>query len=134
MEAVSYFSYQNYQALVSAVAQKAKEGDADALEDMGFLVDHFRNFVAYVDGVCNSEVGIHFASGSLDGSAKQDRITELDRMRSKHHEAAIASVSAVNRIAAFYGVGLIYTGDPTVRLQVAAFCMEVVRVLFDNRR
>ena len=134
MAAVSFFSYQNYQALVSAVAQKAKEGDADALEDMGFLVDHFRNFVAYVDGVCNSEVGIHFASGSLDGSAKQDRITELDRMHSKHHEAAIASVSAVNRIAAFYGVGLIYTGDPTVRLQVAAFCMEVVRVLFDNRR
>ena len=134
MEAVSFFSYQNYQALVSAVAQKAKEGDANAREDMGFLVDHFRNFVAYVDGVCNSEVGIHFASGSLDGSAKQERITELDRMRSKHHEAAIAGVSAVNRIAAFYGVGLIYTGDPTVRRQVAAFCMELVRVLFDNRR
>ena len=61
-------------------------------------------------------------------------VTITHRMRSKHHDAAIASVSAVNRIAAFYGIGLIYTGDPAVRRQVAAFCMEVVRVLFDNRR
>ena len=133
MEYKSYFVYENYFALVAAVSQKAKSGDADALDDIGFLTEHFRNFFAYVNGVCNSEVGIHLAD-NLEGQAKQDRITELDRMRSKHHDAAIASASAVNRIAAFYGVGPIYTGDPSVRRQVAAFCMEAVRVLFDNRR
>ena len=133
MEYKSYFVYENYFALVAAVSQKAKSGDADALDDIGFLAEHFRNFFAYVNGVCNSEVGIHLAD-NLEGQAKQDRITELDRMRSKHHDAAIASASAVNRIAAFYGVGPIYTGDPSVRRQVAAFCMEAVRVLFDNRR
>ena len=133
MEHKSYFVYENYFALVAAVSQKAKSGDADALDDIGFLTEHFRNFFAYVNGVCNSEVGIHLAD-NLEGQAKQDRITELDRLRSKHHDAAIASASAVNRIAAFYGVGPIYTGDPSVRRQVAAFCMEAVRVLFDNRR
>ena len=134
MEKQQYFDYENYLALTAAVGRRAKGGDPDAEEDVGFLSEHFRNFFAYVDGVCNSEVGIHLASGSLEGAAKQDRITELDRMRSKHHDAAIAGVSAVNRIAAYYGVGPIYTGDPTVRRQVAAFCMEAVSVLFENRR
>jgi hypothetical protein len=133
VEYKSYFVYENYLALVAAVSQKAKSGNADALEDNGFLTGHFRNFFAYVNGVCNSEVGIHLAD-YLEGQAKQDRITELDRMRSKHHDAAIASASAVNRIAAIYGVGPIYTGDPSVRREVAAFCMEAVRVLFENRR
>ena len=134
MENNKYFAYKNYLALITAVAQQAKSGSSDAEEDMGFLWDHFKNFFAYVDGVCNSEVGIHLASGSLEENAKQERITELDSMRSKHHDAAIARASAVNRIAAYYGVGPIYTGDPTVRRQVAAFCMEAVSVLFENRR
>ena len=134
MENQHFFGYENYLALTAAVGQRAKTGDADAREDMEFLDDHFKNFFAYVDGVCRSEVGIHLASGSLDGQAKQDRVTELDRMRSKHHDAAIASASAVNRIAAYYGIGPIYHGDPAVRRQVAAFCMEVVSTLFENRR
>lgn len=134
MENKQYFDYDNYLALIAAVGQMTKAGDADAEEDIGFLTDHFKNFFAYVDGVCRSEVGIHLASGSLDGQAKQDRITELDRMRSKHHDAAIASAAAVNRIAEYYGAGPIYHGDPTVRRQVAAFCMEVVSALFENRR
>ena len=134
MEQTNFFAYNNYLALITAVAQKAKSGYPEAMEDVEFLQDHFRNFFAYVDGVCNSEIGIHLAGGNLEGTAKQNKITELDRMRSKHHDAAIASASAVNRIAAFYGVGPIYTGDPTVRRQVAAFCMEAVRVLFENRR
>ena len=134
MERTSYFAYENYLALITAVARMAKGGDSEAQEDVEFLQDHFRNFFAYVDGVCNSEVGIHLAGGSLEGAAKQNRITELDRMRSKHHDAAIASASAVNRIAEYYGVGPIYNGELAVRRQVAAFCMEVVSVLFENRR
>ncbi len=134
MEYTHYFAYENYLALITAVSQRVKGGDFDAQEDIEFLQNHFKNFFAYVDGVCNSEVGIHLASGSLEGASKQNRITELDRMRSKHHDAAIASASAVNRIADYYGVGPIYTGDPGVRRQVAAFCMEAVSILFENRR
>lgn len=131
---MGYFNHSNYLALVAAVGAKAKAGDTDAIEDMGFISGHFSNFLAYVKAVCDSEVGIHLASGSLDGNAKQERVTELDRMRSKNHDSAIASASAINRIAAFYGVENIYMGDPAVRRQVAAFCMEVATVLFENRR
>ena len=131
---MQYFNYENYLALVAAVGAKAKEGDADAIEDMEYISGHFSNFLAYVKAVCDSEVGIHLASGSLYGNEKQQRVTELDRMRSKNHDSAIASASAINRIAAFYGIGNIYTGDPAVRRQVAAFCMEVATVLFEYRR
>lgn len=131
---MKYFSYDNYLALVAAVGARAKDGDADALEDMEYIRGHFSNFVSYIRAVCDSEVGIHLASGSLNGNEKQQRVIELDRMRSKYHDSAIASVSAINRIAAFYGVGDIYAGDPSVRRQVAAFCMEVTTVLFENRR
>ena len=133
MSKTQYFQYDNYLALVAAVTQRAREGDPEAEEDLGFIEGHFRNFFAYVDGACRSEVGIHLA-GSLDGTARQERVTELDRMRSKHHDAAIAGAGAINRIAAYYSVGPIYTGDPTVRRQVAAFCMEVTASLFENRR
>ena len=134
MEHAHYFANDNYLALVAVITQRSRAGDPDAEEDAVFLEEHFRNIFAYVDGVCRSEVGIHMASIGLEGQALQQRVTELDRMRSKHHDAAIASASAVNRIAAFYGVGPIYTGDLAVRRQVAAFCMEVVSILFENRR
>ena len=64
----------------------------------------------------------------------QNRVTELNRMRSKHHDAAIASVSAVNRIPAVCGVGPICTGAPAIRRQAAAFCLETVNALFENRK
>lgn len=131
---MQYFNYENYRALVAAVGVRAKDGDADANEDMEYISGHFSNFVSYIKAISDSEVGIHLASGSLDGNEKQQRVTELDRIRSKTHDSAIASASAINRIAAFYGIGNIYTGDPAVRRQVAAFCMEVATVLFENRR
>lgn len=131
---MEYFNYSNYLSLVAAVGAKAKAGDANAVEDIDFICGHFSNFLAYVKAVCDSEVGIHLASGSLDGNAKQDRVSELDRMRSKNHDSAIASASAINKIAAYYGIGNIYMGDPAVRRQVAAFCMEVASVLFENKR
>ena len=134
MEHDGFFNYGNYFALVTELSARAKAGNPEAREDTAYVTEHFQNFFAYVSAVCNSEVGIHLASGSLEGSAKQNRITELDRMRSKYHDAAIASAAAINRIAAYYGAGPIYTGDPSVRREVAAFCMEAVRVLFENRR
>lgn len=133
MEQPSFFDYENYRALMAAVARQAREGDPDAAEDMEFIAGHCRNFFAYVKAVCESEVGIHLASG-LEGEEKRQRIQELDRMRTQHHEAAIASAPALNRIAAFYGVGPLFTGDPGQRRQVASLCMEATAILFENRR
>lgn len=134
MEQTNYFCYNNYLALMTELSARVKSGVPGARENMEYVSDHFLNFFQYVKEVCVSELGIHLASGSLEGAAKQDRITELDRMRSRHHDAAIASALAINRIAAAYDIGPIYTGNPAVRRQVAAFCMETVSVLFENRR
>ena len=129
-----YFRPERYEALVDAVGKEAKAGDEDGAEALDFIADHFRNFVAYVNAVDLSEIGIRIAGASLEGEALRSRVTELDRERSRNHDAAIASAAAVNRIAAAYGIGPVYTGDPAVRRQVAAFCMEVTSWLFENRR
>jgi hypothetical protein len=81
-----------------------------------------------------SEVGIDTAPGLLEGEALRTEVTALDRDRSTHHNAAIASAGAINRIAALYGVGKIYGGDPEKRREVAQFCMELTETLFRNRR
>ena len=128
------FDYHNYLALIAAICAAAKDGDADAAEDLGFLRDAVKNFVEYVAAVDLSEVGIDTAPGLLEGEALRTEVTALDRDRSTHHNAAIASAGAINRIAALYGVGKIYGGDPEKRREVAQFCLELTETLFRNRR
>ena len=130
----TFYQPERYAALIAAVCRAAKAGDPDAPEDLDFIAGHMGNFLAYVKAVDVSEIGIQIASGSLEGEALRDRVAELDRERSRNHEAAIASASSLNRIAAAYGVGPVYTGDPALRRQVAAFCLEVTEDLFENRR
>ena len=131
---MEYFKPEHYTALIEAAGRTARDGGADALEDLSFVAGHMENFLAYVRAVDLSEIGIRIAGVSLEGEARRSRITELDRERSRNHDAAIASAATINRIAAAYGIGPVYTGDPAVRRQVAAFCMEVTAWLFENRR
>ena len=129
-----FFDPENYAALIAAVGREAREGDADAPETLEFIGGHMRNLLSYVHAVGVSEVGIRIADGSMEGESMRSRITELDRSRSRSHDAAIASTSTLNRIAAAYGIGPLFTGDPARRREVAAFCMEVTAWLFENRR
>ena len=128
------FQAERYAALIAALGRAAGAGEPDAAEDLEYVEGHMRNFLAYVYAVGTSEIGIGAAEAALTGEALRTRVTELDRERSRNHDAAIASASALNRIAAAYGIGPIYTGDPARRRQVAAFCMEVTAHLFANRR
>ena len=129
-----FFRAERYAALIAALGRAVAAGEPDAAEDLEYVEGHMRNFLAYVSAVGTSEIGIGAAEAALTGEALRTRVTELDRERSRNHDAAIASASALNRIAAAYGVGPIYTGDPALRRQVAAFCMEVTAHLFANRR
>ena len=51
-----------------------------------------------------------------------------------YHDAACDSCNIINRMAAANGIGPIFTGDSTDRLQVADFCLEFTVEIFKNRK
>ena len=129
-----YFHSERWAALIDVVGREAKAGDAEAAETLDYIGGHLQNFLAYVRVVGISEIGIRIAAASMEGEALRDQVAGLDRERSRNHDAAIASAASINRIAAAYGVGPVYTGDPALRRQVAAFCLEFTTWLFEHRR
>ena len=60
-------------------------------------------------------------------------LTRYDRTRHDAHEAAIANVRLVNRLAELYSVGPLFTGNDQNRLEVADFALDVVVQIFQNR-
>lgn len=128
----NYFDYEQYDLLVRNVAATAKTGDADAemdIQDIKRVMDSFCNYVNTVD---MTEMRIHIAYARLEGNELRDAIQLYDTSRRNAHESAIASASAINRYARFYGAGKIFLGDSSDRYQVADFCLEVAVKLFQK--
>ena len=127
-------NYENYRALFERAAAEARNGSAEAEEDLGFLHDAAEHFLDYVHEVGISEIGILLASATLSGTEQRERVTELDHGRTTAHNAAIASAGMINRMAQAYGVGPVYEGDLTQRRQVAQLCIEFTNRVFADRR
>ncbi len=126
----NYFDYDAYIALADKI--KAR-GDADARDDLEALDDAMTSFREYVNKVDAGEQQIKLASVRFEGEEYREMITQYDRNRHNQHEAAIANVRMVNRLAEIYGVTPLFTGNDHERLQVADFCIDVVVKIFNNR-
>ena len=57
----------------------------------------------------------------------------IDRARHTAHEAMIANVRILNRLAASYGIDKIFTGDEENRYQIGDFAGELISDIFRNR-
>lgn len=127
---VSYFNYDAYLKL----ADKIKSIETpDAAEDLEALDDAMTSFREYVHRVDAGEQQIKLAPIRFQGSELRDMISRYDQSRHDQHEAAIANVRLVNRLAELYGVEPLFTGDDKDRLAVADFTLDVVTKLFKNR-
>lgn len=119
------FKKENFLALVEAYS------DDDMVLDM--IASNMNNLGNYVDSVYSMEYRIPILRARLDAVDFQDAVMDLDRGRRNAHEAAISSVKILNRVAGKAGLPPLYDGDVENRYQVADFCMEVVKELFDDR-
>jgi len=126
----NYFDYDAYIALVDKI--KAK-GDTDAQDDLAALDDAMTSFRDYVSKVDAGEQQIKLAAVRFEGPEYREMVMKYDQNRHNQHEAAIANVRMVNRLAEMYGRKPLFTGDDTERLQVADFCLDVVIKIFQNR-
>ena len=68
-----------------------------------------------------------------EGDEYRAWVSDMDRSRRNAHEAAIANVSMLNKMAEKLGVEPIFDGDIKDRNAVGDFCGALVFEYFDNR-
>lgn len=133
------FDFEAYNKLMdqaTANRKKAKTSDEVELAEMtlGVISEAVKTFGEYVTTVDNTENHIRMAYARFEGQELVQVIEGADRTRHNCHEAAIANVNALNRLADRMGIGPIFTGDGDDRLSVADFCLDITTVLFQNRK
>ncbi len=127
---MSFFDHDAYLALIDKI--KASNS-MDAKDDLETLHDAMNSFRKYVDEVDGGEIQIKLASIRFSGDEYREMVSRYDQNRHNQHEAAIANVRLVNRLADMYGVNHLFTGDDQDRLAVADFTLDVVIKIFQNR-
>lgn len=129
-----YFSFEAYQALIKVLGEKAKDGNGTAEQALTYVKKGVEAICYYVQTVDIEETQVRIAYAKLEGEELRDAVEHADRLRRYAHEAAIAYTSSLNTMCLNNGVELLYTGDIDSRYQVADFCGEVSKTLFDGRR
>jgi hypothetical protein len=127
-----FFDCVQYDKMIANMSKAARDGNADAAMDIDDVKRVMDSFCSYVNTVDMTEVRIRIAYARLDGVALRDAVQLYDASRRNAHEAAIASASAINRYARFYGAEKIYLGDTANRFEIADFCLEVAVKLFER--
>ena len=125
---------EKYLKLVDMIAEDKENGDfyLKALESC--LAD----FDSYVTSIYNMEVLIPIQRHRLEGDELRAYITNLDGRRKACHNAAIASINMINRIAKAVGAEPLYDReidrDNLVdRRQAANFCAKfVMAIIYDQ--
>lgn len=115
---------QSYAALIEAYKE-----DADILE---FITDNMSRMENYVNAVYMQEVMIPQILVLYDGEEQRDRLQTLDNTRRIKHDAAVAAVAQLNRLAQQSGIEPMFDGDAEDRYQIANFCIQVVSTFFKN--
>ena len=124
------FKYGIYKNLIEVIDNQDEE---DRMEFHAILKDALCDCVKYVDTVACIEASMPMIMTSFEGADLRARITALDSERRAAHEAAIAQVAIINRVADMVGVEHLYTGPLEDRYEVGNFCNEVASALFANR-
>ena len=133
------FDYTAYNKLMDKVIANRKAAvTQQEIEDAEFTMDTVSDavkvFGEYVTTVDNTENHIRLAYARYDGPELVEVIQNADRAHRNCHEAAIARVLMLNRLADSFGIEPIFTGDDKDRLSVADFCLGITSVLFQNRK
>lgn len=124
------FSAQTFHTLIDRA-----QDDQELLEFFGDCLDSFR---AYEAAILEMEGWMKlYRPATLGTAAYQDRREALDKARSRCHNAVLANVSALNRMAAAQGLEPVYDGtvseDAPYRRQVADAVLGYLRALVEAR-
>lgn len=124
------FSAQSFHALMAGA-----QDDGELLEFFAGCLDSFR---AYQSAIVEMEGWMKlYRPETLGRQAYQERRNELDTARSHCHNAVLANVSALNRMAAKAGLEPVYDGtvseDQPYRRHVADAVLSYLHTLLEER-
>ena len=108
--------------------------DAELLKEVR---DALLSFEEYHTAIYKMETKRKILEGTMDARQFQEEITSLDRARTDCHNAVLANVSMLNRIAAMYGLPPVYDGTVSekqpFRRQVADAVLGYVQEIILER-
>ena len=111
-----------------SISDKATGDDLELIEEI------VKNCAEYVKDVDVGEAQIKRFYATLEGEELRERVAAVDQRRRIRHNEAITSCKMLNRIASLYNTEKVFTGDDTIREQVADFCLDLTTIIFQNRR
>ena len=86
----------------------------------------------YVKSVADMEAEVSHIVNTYEGEMVRLKIEIIDRRRRADHEAAIAAVKMLNRMAQNVDMDIIFEGDLSDRYHVAELCQAVSNDLFKH--
>jgi len=125
---------EKYNALVEKAAADEEMGDVY----LGALENCLASFSDYIMSIYNMEYLIPIMRYRLDGEELRDYISGLDTRRRACHNAAIASINMLHRLANAVGAEPLteetFDGDNPVQRRAAAnFCARMVmEIIYDQ--
>ena len=89
--------------------------------------------VDYVKAVYMMDIQIQIMNArTMDKDEAIEKFHDLDVKRRRYHDAAIAALSVCNKMSERFGAAPIYDGDMDDRYEVADFCGDFVKEVFDS--
>lgn len=124
----------NYQIkFINPVAFQKTFDKANA-DDLELVEEIVKNCTEYVKDVDVGEAQIKRFYATLEGEELREKVAAVDQRRRIRHNEAITSCKMLNRLASLYDIDKVFTGDDTIREQVADFCLDLSVFIFQNRR
>lgn len=119
---------------IAKLIQHSKDDD----ELLEFIAAALNSFEGYHIAVMEEQLlQLIYSGGGMEGEQYRTKRTDLDKQRTNAHNALIASVNLLNRMAANAGIEPVYDGTVSetkpFRRQVANAVFEYVSFLIDHR-
>lgn len=107
-------------------------------ETLDFIKSCIDSFEQYHKAVFDDQMfPLLYGSGALESSEFLEGRISVDRIRTVHHNAVIANVSILNRLAEQAGLDPVYDGiiskDQPYRRQIADAVFEYIEDIINNR-
>ena len=110
------------------------KNDSELLE---ILQDALLSFEEYHQAIYSMEIKKHLLSGTMDALQYQEDVRNMDQLRTNRHNAVIANVSMLNRMAEQAGLPPVYDGvisrEQPYRRQIADAVLGYVQDIILER-
>ena len=105
--------------------------DVEVIEIIEDTINGYGDYVAYVHKMESLKPILKIKLGKDE---YKNAVGEMDKRRTRIHNAAIASTKTINRLCEFNELPLFFQRNIEDRVEVAEFIRDVVVNVFENRK